>query len=67
MITSRLYIDAVFYDAVEDEIFEVIIPVNHIDIHFYSEWNKNLDDMKELKFSGRIKNTAQGSILLGSL
>ena len=66
-LPTRLYVHAVFYDAFEDEIFEGLLPINKLDLKFYNKKHKNLNDLEEIKFSGKIRNLCEGSILLGSL
>jgi len=67
MIPTQLFVTAILYDVFEDAIFEVQIPVQRIALKFYNRAHKNLNDLEELSFSGKVTNTAEGSILLGSL
>lgn len=62
---TMLYINAVFYDVFEDEIFEYPIKVNSLDMSFYNEDFPHTNDIKKISFKGKIENNTQGSILLG--
>jgi len=64
---TKLYLNVAMYDVFENEIFEAIIPVSHIELDFYNDEFDGCNDIKKIKFKGKIENTSQGSILLGSI
>lgn len=64
MLPTELYIEAVLYDAPNDTIFTAKIPIQKLELGFHNKI-ANMNDLESIKFSGKIKNTYEGSILLG--
>jgi hypothetical protein len=67
MAVTSLYVRAILYDIFEDELFEAILPIRDITVDYYNEDFPRSCDLKKIKYKGEVKNTAQGSILLGTL
>lgn len=67
MIPTKLYIEAVFYDAFHDRLIEGRLYIHDIDLKWHQLEDKNLYDLKDIRFSGRATIFIQGLILLGSL
>lgn len=65
---TGLYIHAVFYDVLNDIIFDGILPIHKLEIKFRNKIHNNLNDVDELNYSGKLKNTGDdGIVLLGCL
>lgn len=68
MIPTHLYIHAVFYDVFEDVIFDDFLPIHKVEIKFRNKMDNHVNDLDEIKYSGKVKHTGDdGIILLGCL
>lgn len=63
---SPLYLHIVLYDVVNDTIFDQLLYVKEVEIKYKNKIHNNVNDLDEIKFSGKVKNTGDdGIILLG--
>jgi len=63
MMPTILYIQGIFYDFKDDKIFMALIIINDITM----DYHKNGDGFKRLRLKADMKNSYDGSILLGTL
>lgn len=68
MMPTELYIHAILYDVINDIIFDTHLPIHDLTIKYRNKVDNSINDIDELKYSGKIKNTGDdGIILLGCL